>query len=238
MRKVFLGFLGLAGIGALLLAGHQTTRAADHRDAPGTQANSACDITDVYSWMSADGNNVILAMDLFAEELSNTCQYVFHVGSRAEFLGADAANTMIICQYDDGNISCWVGEPNNPTGGTYQTRATGAKDTTVTSDDGKLKVYAGLRDDPFFFNLAGFLQVVGDVTAAAPNLTPDDQGCPAVDAATSADLVAKLAQDGQGQPAVDTFAGANVAALVVELDKTLVNSGGPVLAIWGSTRQR
>jgi hypothetical protein len=44
-----------------------------------------------------------------------------------------------------------------------------------------------------------------------------------------------LAHDPSGQAPVDFFAALNTLAIVVEVDPSLVNAGGPILGIWGST---
>ena len=55
---------------------------------------------------------------------------------------------------------------------------------------------------------------------------------------TSNTLVTQLQTTSAGDPAVDSFLGVNTGALVIELDKTLVNSGGDILGVWASTRER
>jgi hypothetical protein len=232
MRRVFLGILAAASMAALLLVGHDSTNAADHLDSPSVAG--PCDIADLYSWMTPDANRVVMAMTMNAAALSDQCQYVFHVGSASAF-GEQLTSTLVVCQYQNNEIACWVGEPGQ-TQGAYQAKVSGA--TGATLEDEGIKLYAGSREDPFFFNLAGFNTAVATVRGAAGDLTPNEYGCPNVDAATSAVLVQQLSSDGAGGPAVDSFAGKNVTAVVVELDKTLVNSGGPVLGIWASTRQR
>jgi hypothetical protein len=233
MRRVLLGILAAASIAVLLLAGHRSINAADHLDSPSV-AGGPCDIADLYSWMSPDAGRVVMAMTTPAAALSNQCQYVFHVGSASAF-GEQLTNTMVVCQYD-AEITCWVGEPGETQGGAYQAKVSGATGDTIEGEG--IKLYAGSREDPFFFNLQGFSTAVETVRGAAGGLTPNEYGCPNVDAATSAALVEQLSTDGAGGPAADSFAAKNVTAVIVELDKTLVNSGGPVLAIWASTRQR
>ncbi len=44
--------------------GQQTVRAADHIDGPRASADPAADITDVFTWMTADAARVIIAIDL------------------------------------------------------------------------------------------------------------------------------------------------------------------------------
>src|SRR5690606_15046972 len=134
----------------------------------------------------------------------------------------------VICQfYDTDKIECWAGDeyvegdPSDPAG--------------ITSESGDLRVFAGLRNDPFFMEFEGFTETVKAVVAAAPNLDFDAEGCPDVDAATSAALVGQLQSGANGAPASDTFAGANVLALVVQVDKSLVTAGGPLLGVWAST---
>lgn len=211
-----------------------TALAADHLDSPVATADPAADITDLYAWI--DGGKVVLVMDVFpladeTSKFSDKVQYVFHVGSSAAFPLA-GTNTDVICTFDTEQlVSCWAG-------GDYVTgNAAGA--AGVTSKSGKMEVFAGIRADPFYFNLDGFNDTVTTVEGAAGGLTFDAAGCPALDAATSALLVGKLAGDpaNPGQPGKDFFAGLNVLSLVVVLDASLVNGGGNVLNVWASTNQ-
>jgi hypothetical protein len=134
----------------------------------------------------------------------------------------------VLCQfYAEDMLECWVGDEyinGNPS------------DTKgLMSKSGKLKVFAGLRDDPFFFELTGFQETVKAVVAAAPDLEFDEQMCPLLPPETSAALVKQLQSGAKGVAASDTFAGANVLSLVVQIDKSLVNAGGPLLSAWAST---
>jgi hypothetical protein len=40
-----------------------------------------------------------------------------------------------------------------------------------------------------------------------------------------------------GGPAVDFFLGLNVLSIVLQVDKTLLTSGGPVVGVWASTNK-
>jgi hypothetical protein len=112
----------------------------------------------------------------------------------------------------------------------------------LTSASGKLKVFAGTRADPFFFNLSGFVDTVTIVKGAASSLTFDASGCPTVDAATSQALVSTLSEvASQADPSrtnPDDFANANVLALVVSIDKSVLTQGGSIMSIWASTNAR
>jgi len=97
---------------------------------------------------------------------------------------------------------------------------------------------AGLRDDPFFFNLDGFNATIADVVAAAPSLIFDSAGCPNVDPTTSAALVTQLASAPDGGVAYDHFALFNVLTLTIQVKTSAVTStGNRVLGVWASTHQ-
>src|SRR5262249_9125643 len=137
----------------------------------------------------------------------------------------------VVCTFDAAQkISCWVGDKDYVTGDASAVAG-------LTSASGKVKVFAGLRDDPFFFNLDGFKHTVSTVEAAAPTLMFDGAGCPAIDAATSAVLVGQLQHDPNGGPPANFFAGKNVLSIVLSIDKTLLTEGGPIVSMWASTNK-
>jgi uncharacterized protein DUF4331 len=214
------------------------TYAADHQDGPAATASPAADITDVFAWMSADHAKMYLVLDVFpaataAAKFDTNTLYVFHTTSKASLLAATGTPLEIICKFDVAQaIQCWAGSE-------YLAGATtGAPATGIKSASGKLTVWAGLRDDPFFFNLDGFKDLVGAVKAAAPSLLPtvDASGCPVVDSSTSAALVSALAHT-HGNAPVDHFQGLNVLAIVVSIDASLVTKGGSTVGVWASTNQ-
>ena len=230
-NRVLILALTLASIG-----GFQTARAADHVDGPRASADPAADITDVFTWMTADASKVIIATDLTRNataesRFSDAVVYATRTTSRASYGGAAGDPVDILCTFGtDQQVQCWVGDVAYVSGD-----ASGP--AGITSADGKLRVFTGLRQDPFFFNLAGFRETARLVTAAAPTLTFDAAGCPALDEATATALVTQLQSAPGGGPAPDSFAGFNVIAIVVEVDKSLLTAGGPILAVEGSTTQ-
>lgn len=206
--------------------------AADHLDSPAASAEPAADITDVYAWMTSDAENVNLVLNVAPDagdsmSFPTSTVYAFHVNS-SEGYGMAQTETLVRCKfYDENAIECWagdeyvVGDPSNPAG--------------ITSESGALRVFAGLRNDPFYFELVGFNETVATVRAAASSLTFDEDGCPALDEATSNALVTQLQRGMAGAPASNTFEGQNVLSLVVQLDKDVVTPGGDVLGVWAST---
>ncbi len=239
-RRLNWKILGLLGTTAVV-AGVSLARpapAADHKDAPGTVAEPAADINDVYTWM--EGNNMVLSMTVFpfadaTAKFSDKVQYVFHVTSGAAF-GEKKNPTNVICTFTAAQVaSCWVGTTEYATGD--------ASTAGITSTSGKVKVFAGRRADPFFFNLGGFNDTAHKVGVAAPSLTPyDGSKCPTVDMATSIALTNTLKEtattDVPARTITDDFATASGLAIVVSVDKTLLTTGGPAVSVWASTNRQ
>lgn len=210
--------------------------AADHLDSADAASNNepSADITDLYAWMTADASklNLVAAVNAGAGAnavFSDAVIYQFAVSSSASF-GAPQQSTLVTCKFIDGtNIECWagadyvVGDPSNPQG--------------IVSDRGGMRVFAGLRDDPFFLEYDGFNNTVAAAVAAvqANQVTFDDASCPLLTEEQGAALLGALTSGNDGAPASNTFAGQNVLALVIQIDKSIVNGGGPVLGVSAST---
>ena len=247
MRTTFLKWMLVVGGACLATAviHPRLARSADHLDAPATTAERAADINDVYSFLDKPGDaatHVVFVMTVFPAapadaKFGDTVQYVLHAQSGAGF-GATTSDYNIICQFDTGTpqkASCWGGTDEYVTGDA--STAAG-----LTSADGKFKVFAGVRADPFFFNLDGFKHTVASVeaTVATPGaLSFDDAGCPLLNATQAQTLQGQLVTnpDGGGAP-VDFFKKLNGLGIVVQLDKSLVTKGGPIVSVWGSTHRK
>jgi hypothetical protein len=223
--------IGQSMIVCVLLALPLTTYGADHIDSPAAAAEPTADITDVYAWMNADADMLNLVMNVHhmaGEEsaFSDAVTYALHVGS-AEAYGGEQTTVDIVCQfYSASGLECWAGDE--------YVEGDASDEAGLVSDGGGMRVFAGRRDDPFFFELTGFTETVKAVVAAAPSLTFTD-GCPALDAPTSSALVAQLQHGADGADASNTFAGSSALSLVIQIDKALVTDGGPVVGVWGST---
>ena len=241
MRTTFLKWMVVVGGACLATAiiHPRLARSADHLDAPATTAEAAADVNDVYAFLDKPGDaatNVILAMTVFpaapaGAKFSDTVQYVLHTQSGAAF-GATTSDLNVICTFDAAQkASCWAGADEYVTGDASQAAG-------LTSTSGKFKVFAGLRADPFFFNLVGFRKAVSTVTGAKGVLTFDDAGCPLLDGLTSSTVVGQLAQDGDGGTGTDFFKALNGLGIVVQLEKGLATKGGPIVSVWGSTHRK
>ena len=208
--------------------------AADHGDVPAAGNDPTADITDLYAWMSPDASKLNLVLDVSpnagaAATFSPAVIYAFSISS-SQMYGGPQQSKKLLCKFvDSTNIECWVagdyvaGNPNTEQG--------------ITSASGKLRVYAGRRDDPFFLNYVGFGNTVNAaVQAAGANQVKfDDQNCAQLTADQQTALLGLLTSGNDGAPATNTFAGQAVLALVLQVDKSLVNAGGPILGVWAST---
>jgi hypothetical protein len=227
--------------------------AADHKDGPAVTADPATDITDVYAWMQADSSRVFLVMNVFpaattAARFSDSALYIFHTNNRTNGADSYGAEVNIICQFDKGTpqqAECWAGKDEYVKGnaGLQSTDSAGKPVWNgISSRSGKLRVFTGLRNDPFFFNLAGFNDVTNRIKGAYAGLAKDNAGCPTIPATTRTALVAALAQNGM-TPAgagTDSFAKQNVLSIVVSVDRNILSSNGqrPLLSVWGSTNKK
>lgn len=230
----------LAGVvAAALLLVPVLVPAADHEDSPSVRLDPTADFGDVLAWMSPDAADLNLIATVVrnatpASRFSDAVQYVFHTRSSDTFGGDAASPVNVICQFegvDEQTVSCWAGNESYVSGDASDPAG-------LVSDDGKLRVFAGLRNDAFFFNSAGFNATRALVIDAAPSLEFDAAGCPQLDEPTSNALVTQLMTAPGGGPAVDNFGNANILVLAVSVDKSIVTGGGPIVGVWGSTRRR
>lgn len=186
--------------------------AADHIDAPAI-TNKPTDITDVYAFRAEDPNNMVFVV--------NT-QGLLTPGATADAKFDE--NTMIEINIDNtgDNVEDLVIQGIAKNGkmkvyGPAAPKVTGTisylninklsaqvditsygQEAQIGIGDNGVKVFAGPRDDPFFFDLVRFRQVIAGEASSFNN------------------------------PGNDTFAGTNVLALVVEVPKSLLNSNGTI----------
>lgn len=150
---------GLVAFGLVVAAAFplitDTVNAADHLDAPKTKGNLAADITDVYAWHTGEGKIVaVLNFAGFNEsgqpaKFDANVLYTIHVDNNND--NESDFDTLIRFGQDEGGN--WGVQVTDLPGGAAVIE--GPVGGTITTDLG-LRVWAGLRDDPFFFDLAGF----------------------------------------------------------------------------------
>jgi hypothetical protein len=208
--------LSLPALCILLLAASvaSTSQAADHRDSPATAADSAADINDVYMFRSGETLNdrSVFVMTVFPDApdsamFSDAVEYRFNITDR------DTGNDhSIICTADASATQMITCTKNGAPTTLFQAVS---RNEVVTCSPGasRMCTFAGLRDDPFFFDAAAFTSVLSSCLAGAC-----DPG-PLVDADT----------DG-----TDSFAGTNVLSIVVDIQNAEFGTATN-LAVWAST---
>lgn len=206
--------------------------AADHLDTPTVTADPAADIGDLFAWTASDGKRLNLVMDIVGKRLSDQVQYVFYVDS-GQALGRTSSSTRLVCQFDAAaTASCWAG-------GADSLKGDASPSEGLPGRRGRFRVFAGLRDDPYFNNVRGTRQALNTAADAlrAGQAPADASGFRRFDAETLERIRQRWRQT-EGGPARNFLAGWTTHALVVSVDLDLVNGGGPLLAVWGRTERR
>jgi hypothetical protein len=187
--------------------------AADHIDTPAVTGQST-DLTDLYVFRAQDPANIVFVANsqgLLAP--GSTAAAKFDENTVIEFNidnNADNVEDLVIqCKYDAASNSMQVYGPILPSEKGLRSKlegsvtasavvtAYGAAPTIGTGGTG-IKVFAGPRDDPFFFDLNRFKGILAGTYTGFTN------------------------------PGVDAFAGTNVMSIVVEVPKTLLGGSGTI----------
>jgi hypothetical protein len=217
--------LGLtAGIVVLVGGGPSGAGAADHLDAPGLTppgGDVRLDLTDLYAFRAADGRTALVLnvngfskpgqQETFATgvpsvEATKRVSYNFRIDNNG-----DAREDVI--------LGVTFGTPNQQGVQKFQVRRNGKVILNgKTSAFGKVRVnhgkgvraFAGMRDDPFFFDLQGFLNILSSQPGKS------FLGC--------------------SSPRPDAFAGSNVSSIVLELKPSLLTKrGSSKIGVWATT---
>lgn len=194
-RGLFKSFLGIA-----LFAALGPASAADHRDGPFATNDPTADINDVYTFINpSNPAELIVAVTVvpFANALS---RFSSAVDYRLHIDNGSGTEQVLTCRFP--------GSTQFVCNGITGLSASGGVGATRTGTGG-LRVFTGLRDDPFFFDLAAFNATRN---ALAPRFT---------------------------NPGVNAFAGANTLTLVYGIPTAAVSAGGTrnTLKIYASTKR-
>lgn len=207
---------------------------ADHAESPGADADPAADLADVFIFPSPESpaTKVVGAITFGGRSAPRSridgsfyCDskvlYTFNV-DRADAAGAfdNVADIRVYARLAR-NIAgqCGLQLENVPgAGGTFS----GPIEQVITTGSG-IKAFAGLRNDPFFFDSQGLTTLLGTFAAAGQN----------------GDLVTAFRLTG-GQPRRDSFALRNVSAIVFEMNlDTLAPlpavGARPQVRVWATT---
>jgi hypothetical protein len=207
----------IGGLAVLALVG--IIYAADHIDAPATtgagNASIGSDITDIYAFQSpADNTKMVFVLNtqgLMSPATSMTASFPNNVlyEINIDNNGNNTEDLVIQCLVQNGKVRVYgpVAPASTGTTSTIVTSAAyvetsvtayGAASPTIGSNAAGMKVFAGPRDDPFFFDLSRFKEIIAGTQTSFRN------------------------------PGVDAFAGTNVMSIVVEVPKSLLGAAATI----------
>ena len=236
----YAGLLGVVGILATVGTGPIFVGAADHLDAPTAKHNPQIDITDLYAFKSGAGTTLVLNVNplttpgnsktarfstnaLYELKVDTNGDAVADIAYRVKFEDTRKTSDGRVVQTYKIRRATGASARLNQWGGVYL----GSGSTTpyqrtnrVTALSYGVKGFAGVRDDPFFFDLAGFVQFKGELLMGNTTL-----GAPGGGAGS---LLG-------GFTGTDTFAGTNVSSIAIWVPDRLMGGTGRNVGIWAAT---
>jgi hypothetical protein len=204
------GLAGLVAAAVNLRSGEVT--AADHVDSPQSMADAAADITDLYAWHNGEGGRLYVVLGFAGLSAAGgdptydaDVLYTIHIDDD----GDREPEHQIYVRFGQNLLEEWGVRVDNLPGeaGPFE----GPVGEAVAGKAGG-QVQAGLFDDPFFFDLDGYLATIMSATEAPgeSNLMFDS--------------------------ANDSFAGTNVTAIVLDMDAAAADvDGDGQIQMWATT---
>jgi len=138
-----------------------TALAADHAEAPNTQYDPAADIADYYVWHEGGQIQAVLTYNPFMIPGDDAVYDAGVVYTLHFDVDGDAVSDHDIdIRFGQASSGNWGVQVSDLPGASAPVR--GQVETVIAAPGGQ--VFAGMRDDPFFFNLAGFLDTLATGT--------------------------------------------------------------------------
>jgi Domain of unknown function (DUF4331) len=218
---------------ACALAVSAAVMSADHAESPGADADPAADLADVFIFPSPESptTKTVAAITFGGRAAPRSridgafyCDpnvlYTLHI-DRADAAGNfdNVPDVEVLVRLARNQLgTCGMQLENVPgAGGTFA----GAVEQVFTSSAG-MRAFAGLRNDPFFFDAEGYTALVASFAGAGQ----------------SGDLIGSFRLTGN-QPRRDSFAFRNVSAIVFEMSNDVlapaVNGVRPKVRVWATT---
>ena len=228
-KKIALAALALTTALALLWAPAPPINASDHGDAPLTDQDQGADIADAYLFLDPNDNTKVIIIGtvhgfIIPGEARNFGEFDHNVRFRFEientgdakpdrFIDISFAKKTAPDQPQTATISL-------PTGQTFAApttvptfNATPPDPVVTTNASTGVSFFAGVVDDPFFFDLPGFQRFVASVKAGSPDPTTLRRGR-------------------------DSFAGYNVLAIALSVPASMLKGNGNVIGLDFLTQRR
>lgn len=222
MRRLLIAALGLS----LFLT--SVPFAADHADAPNNAFDRATDLADIYAFLDPNDNSRVVLIMTFAGfivpgENGNfgifdpDARYTFGIENTGDARADDFIDVRFAPRVPP---AAQVATITLPDGRSFSAPATipsataEASPTPMVTTDGGVSFFAGLADDPFFFDIPAFGRFVASVLSGNPN--------PAV-----------------FQRGRDSFAGYNVLSIALSMPASLLRGpAGNVIGVNASAQRR
>lgn len=203
--------LTLALVVAVVIGSGAFLIAADHIDAPAVTGKGS-DITDFYAFQSpANNNNMVFVVNtqgLLAPSATGAAAFDSNVMLEINIDNSatkDAIEDLVIqVTFENGKVQVYgptaplqTGLQSTLTSDSKKVEAAISKygSAPTIGSENNVQVFAGPRDDPFFFDLDQYKKIIGGTATGFNN------------------------------PGTDTFKGTNVMSVVVELPKAMLGTG-------------
>jgi Domain of unknown function (DUF4331) len=198
--------------------------AADHIDSPNIKGQPT-DITDLYVFQGENKSNMVFVANtqgLLTPAATGTAKFNENtlIQISIDNTGDNVEDLVLQAKYDatSGKINVYGPIKPSETGirsklegaitASTGVTAYGASSPIVGSQNG-ISVFAGPRDDPFFFDLDTYKKIIAGTETGFHN------------------------------PGTDTFAGTNVMSLVIEVPKSKLGApASGALSVWATTRSK
>ena len=228
------GLAAIAGMAMVVGASPLLANAADHLDAPAAKADHRVDITDVYAFKAGAGHTtLVLNVDglmtpadskvaafrpgaLYEIKIDRnqdgTADLAYRVRFSPATTNADGTKTQkYVVRRETGAMAArnvWSGK--KVAEGRTTPYQHGVRTAHVKHGG---SVFAGTRDDPFFFDLPGFIEFKNQLLGGSTNLGT---------------LLG-------GFTAADTFAGTNVLSIAIRLPNARLGGSGNSIGVFANT---
>ena len=211
----------LLGVSTLVvLIGGSILFAADHIDAPAV-TNQSTDITDLYVFRGQDQSNLVFVANTQGLlSPSATSNASFKENTLIEFNidnnGDNVEDLVIQAIVSNGKMKVYGPYAPLQPGAksvidnsffTVQTDVTPYGQQPIVGNQKGVSVFAGPRDDPFFFDLNQYSKIIGGTATSFNN------------------------------PGTDAFKGTNVMSVVVEVPKSMLGGNSDILNVWVETKK-
>ena len=217
--------------------------AADHRDAPTVNEDAAGDINDVFAFVDpTNPSRLVLAMTVSPFAVPQVGGYAFGREILYQIKidnNGDAKEDFVIqmmCTGTGATQSCQVWGPVQPPSSfigvrnriVTQIRPIAGTIGSTFGDAVVVQAFAGLREDPFAFDVGQFNRILGGTQDVFRQTQV---------AALGATFRGRTA-NAQGRSGFDSFGGFNTLVLAVGFPKAMVRGDGRRINVWATTSRQ